>query len=147
MGVNTSALRYWEQRGLIRPARDGAAARMYRREDLRRLAFISLAQRLGISLDDVAVILHGRPQQWRTALQERVAALEERIRQAQAARDYLTQALECPSEHPVDQCPHLGGMLDRILDGTHAGDDLTVAPPRRPRTRTRTTRQVIMPPA
>ncbi len=80
------------------------------------MAFIGLARRLNISLDDVAAILHGSPQQWRAALRDRVSALEQSIRQAQAARDYLTQALQCPSEHPVDQCPHLGGMLDGILD-------------------------------
>ena len=49
LALNTSALRYYEDRGLVTPERRGGK-RMYSREQLRRLAFIQLMQRLGIAM-------------------------------------------------------------------------------------------------
>ena len=49
-GIPPSTLRYYEDRGLVTPQRR-AGKRMYAREQLRRLAFIQLMQRLGIRLD------------------------------------------------------------------------------------------------
>jgi DNA-binding transcriptional MerR regulator len=115
VGLNTSALRYYQERGLVRPATRRQSGRMYGPEELRRLVFIRGAQRLGISLDDIAVILHGPPDEWRSITRAQVAALDEQIRRAEAARDYLNHTLRCPSEHPVDQCPHLRRLLDRQI--------------------------------
>ncbi|HEX8005628.1 MAG TPA: MerR family transcriptional regulator [Trebonia sp.] len=114
-GLNTSALRYYEQRGVLAPAARCGATRMYGPEQLRRLAFIQAGRRLGMSLDDIAGFLHGPPHRWRGIVRARIAALEEQIRQAEQARDYLGHALQCPSEHPVDQCPHLRAILDSQL--------------------------------
>jgi hypothetical protein len=52
------------------------------------------------------------------------------IRQAETARDYLSHALQCPSEHPADQCPHLRGNLDRQLAaGPEHGENLPASLP------------------
>lgn len=48
LGMRTSALRYYEQRGLVRPAGRARGQRVYGRPELRRLAFVQIAQRLGI---------------------------------------------------------------------------------------------------
>jgi DNA-binding transcriptional MerR regulator len=114
-GLNASALRYYEQRGILAPAARRGATRMYGPDQLRRLAFIQAGRRLGMSLEDIAGFLHGPPHQWRGIVRARIAALEEQIRQAEQARDYLGHALQCPSEHPVDQCPHLRAILDSQL--------------------------------
>jgi hypothetical protein len=53
LGLNTSALRYYADRGLVMPERH-AGRRMYRPEQLRRLAFIQLMQCLGVRLDAAA---------------------------------------------------------------------------------------------
>ena len=53
-GVATSALRYYERLGLIRAARTGGNQRRYERAELRRVAFIRIAQRVGLSLDEIA---------------------------------------------------------------------------------------------
>ena len=114
-GLNASALRYYEQHGIIAPAARRGATRMYGPEQLRRLVFLQVGRRLGMSLEDIAGFLHGPPDQWRGIVRARIAALEEQIRQAEQGRAYLGHALQCPSEHPVDQCPHLRAALDRQL--------------------------------
>jgi DNA-binding transcriptional MerR regulator len=115
LGLNASALRYYEQRGLIHPAARRDTTRMYDPEQLRRLAFIQAGQRLGMTLDDIAAFLDGSPHQWRGIVRSQIASLEAQIRHAETAHDYLTHALQCPSEHPVDQCPHLRRILDQQL--------------------------------
>ena len=116
LGLNTSALRYYEERGLVTPQRRGGK-RMYTREQLRRLAFIQLMQRLGIRLDAASAVLHEPSDQWRDAVREQIAAIEEIIARANGARDFLQHALACPSDHPVDECEHMIGFLDRRLGG------------------------------
>jgi DNA-binding transcriptional MerR regulator len=116
-GMNASAVRYYEQRGIIAPAAHRGAARMYGPDQLRHLAFIQAGRRLGMSLEDIAAFLHGPPNRWRGIVRARIAALEVQIRQAEQARDYLGHALQCPSEHPVDECPHLRATLDSQLAG------------------------------
>lgn len=52
-GVAASALRFYEQRGLIHSERSGTGHRRYRRPVLRRIAFIVFAQRIGLSLEEI----------------------------------------------------------------------------------------------
>jgi DNA-binding transcriptional MerR regulator len=114
--LNTSALRYYEDRGLVTPERRNGK-RMYSREHLRRLAFIQLMQRLGIRLDAASAVLDEPSDQWRDVVREQIAAIEELIARANGARDFLEHALACPADHPVDECPHMIEVLDRRLDG------------------------------
>jgi len=116
LGLNPSALRYYEDRGLVTPQRRGGK-RMYTPEQLRRLAFIQLMQRLGIRLDAASSVLHEPSDQWRDVVRDQIAAIEELIARANGARDFLQHALACPSDHPVDECEHMIGFLDRRLGG------------------------------
>src|ERR687886_944623 len=52
-GVAASALRFYEERGLIASERTGSGHRRYPRPVLRRVAFIVFAQRVGLSLDEI----------------------------------------------------------------------------------------------
>ena len=56
-GVAPSALRYYESLGLIRAGRTGGNQRRYERAELRRVAFIRIAQRVGVSLDEIGQAL------------------------------------------------------------------------------------------
>src|SRR6201991_1558133 len=56
-GVASSALRFYEDRGLISSERAGSGHRRYVRAVLRRIAFIVFAQEVGLSLDEIAVEL------------------------------------------------------------------------------------------
>src|SRR5687767_9602678 len=89
-GVAASALRFYEQRGLIRSERTGAGHRRFARAALRRVAFIVFAQRIGLSLHEIAAELEKLPHnrvperadwarlssKWRTRVDERIAELE-----------------------------------------------------------------------
>jgi MerR family redox-sensitive transcriptional activator SoxR len=89
-GVAASALRYYEERGLITAVREGSGHRRYPRPVLRRIAFIVFAQKVGLSLEEIAAELaklppHGAPTRkdwsrlsatWRGRIDERIAELE-----------------------------------------------------------------------
>ena len=60
-GVASSALRYYEERGLIASERAGSGHRRYPRSVLRRIAFIVFAQRIGLSLGEISAELAKLP--------------------------------------------------------------------------------------
>jgi MerR family redox-sensitive transcriptional activator SoxR len=60
-GVASSALRFYEERGLIASQRAGSGHRRFPRAVLRRIAFIVFAQRVGLSLDEIAAELAKLP--------------------------------------------------------------------------------------
>jgi MerR family redox-sensitive transcriptional activator SoxR len=61
-GVATSALRFYEEQGLIHAERTSGNQRRYRRPTLRRVAFIRSAQRVGLSLEEIAEALGTLPE-------------------------------------------------------------------------------------
>ena len=89
-GVASSALRFYEDRALIISERAVSGHRRYPRSVLRRIAFIVFAQRVGLSLDEVAVELAKLPRNrvpdaedwaelgatWRARIDARIAELE-----------------------------------------------------------------------
>lgn len=101
-GVAPSALRYYERLGLIRAKRTGGNQRRYERAELRRVAFIRIAQQVGVSLEEIRDALASLPDsrtptkadwaalsaRWRSRLNERIAFL-------QRLRDDLTGCIGC----------------------------------------------------
>ncbi len=89
-GVAASALRYYEERGLIKSERAGSGHRRYPRAVLRRIAFIVFAQRVGLTLDEIDTELGKLPsdgaptgrdwsrlsRDWRSRIDQRIAELE-----------------------------------------------------------------------
>jgi MerR family transcriptional regulator, redox-sensitive transcriptional activator SoxR len=101
-GVAASALRYYERLGLIRAGRTGGNQRRYERAELRRVAFIRIAQRVGVPLGEIREALATLPDartptkadwarlsvRWRTRLDEQIALMER-------LRDRLTGCIGC----------------------------------------------------
>ena len=89
-GLLVSAIRFYEEKGLIEPHRTSGNQRRFLRSDIRRLSFILIAQKLGLSLREVEEALAGLPQgrtpnasDWkrisgdvRTRIDAQIAALE-----------------------------------------------------------------------
>ena len=115
--MTPSTLRYYDERGLVSPSSRSAGRRMYGREELRRLAFLKIFQRLGLPLDTAAAVLDAPSPQWREVVKQQIGHLEAMIAQARRAQDFLTHALHCPADHPARECPTMTGALDRLLDG------------------------------
>lgn len=115
--MSPSALRYYDERGLVRPRLRRAGKRMYGPEELRRLALLKIVHRLGLPLDTAAAVLDAPSEQWRATVREQIAALDRVIAQAQGAQQFLTHALNCPTDHPARDCATMMGALDRLVDG------------------------------
>lgn len=118
LGLNPSALRYYDERGLVSPPVRQAGRRMYGPDELRRLAFIKIGQRLGLPLDTAAAVLDAPGPHWRTLVRRQIAELDEVIAQARGAQAFLTHALNCPTDHPARECSTMIATLDRLVDGT-----------------------------
>ena len=61
-GLSVSAIRYYEEKGLVEALRTGGNQRRFLRGDIRRLSFILIAQKLGLSLDEIEQALARLPQ-------------------------------------------------------------------------------------
>lgn len=114
-GVATSTLRYYDERGLVPPARRAGGKRWYGQSELRRIAFILFTQRLGISLAKVANVLNGSGTAWRAAIDGQIEALGDQIADAELARTFLQHGRDCPHPRPWQDCPYMVGNLDQWL--------------------------------
>ena len=101
-GVATSALRYWEELGLIASDRTAGNQRRYERATLRRVSFIRAAQRVGLSLDEIAAALARLPRSrtptaadWARLSRSWRKRLDEQIRSIEALRDQLDSCIGC----------------------------------------------------
>lgn len=101
-GVASSALRFYEAQGLIHADRTGAGHRRYLRSTLRRIAFIVFAQRVGLSLDEVAAELKTLPQNrvpdtkdWGRLGRAWTARIDARIAELQRLKAGLTSCIGC----------------------------------------------------
>ena len=137
-GVRVSALRFYEDRGLIGSHRTGGGQRRYPRSVLRRVAFIQVAQRVGLTLEEIGRALDTLPgddglsaEDWRRLSNEWRPMLEERIRLLEGLRDELDSCIgcgclsleRCRLRNPRDRAGDLGPGPRYLL-----GDDPQHAP-------------------
>ena len=101
-GVAASALRFYEQRGLIASERTGAGHRRYPRAVLRRIAFIVFAQKVGLTLDEIAAELDKLPlnrvperADWARLSGRWTRRIDERIEQLERLKAGMTQCIGC----------------------------------------------------
>lgn len=101
-GVATSAIRFYETRGLLRSVRTSGNQRRYEQATLRRVSFIRAAQRVGLSLDEIGYALatlpdHRTPTKadWTRLSATWRSRLEEQIRRLELLRDRLDGCIGC----------------------------------------------------
>ncbi len=101
-GMAPSALRYYEELGLISSTRTSSGRRRFERQMLRRLAFVRAGRNVGLSLDDVAQALRLLPDgrtptraDWARLSRAWQARLDEQIAALQALRDDLGSCIGC----------------------------------------------------
>jgi MerR family redox-sensitive transcriptional activator SoxR len=101
-GIAHSALRFYEAEGLVHSERTGGNQRRYHRSELRRIAFIRVAQRVGLTLEEIRAALDTLPSSraptekewaslstaWRPRLDAQIAVLE-------GLRDQLDSCIGC----------------------------------------------------
>lgn len=117
-GVAASALRFYEERGLLRPGRDASGYRQYPRATIRRVAFIVFAQRIGLTLEEIAEELGMLPEDgvptasdWAKLSADWTLRIDERIAELQRLRTGLTECIGCGCLS-LDRC-RLANPADR----------------------------------
>jgi len=101
-GVAASALRFYEERGLIISERAGSGHRRYPRPVLRRVAFIVFAQRIGLTLDEIGAELAGLPPErvpdrrdWSRLSRRWAARIDARIAELERLKLGLAECIGC----------------------------------------------------
>lgn len=118
-GVATSALRYWEERGLLPPAARVSGRRRYPPSAIEQVGVILLLRDVGFTLRDLEAFIASRSSTgdtWRELTRRKLEELDERIAHAQVARTAVAHALACPHDHVFD-CPNFAGLVAARLAG------------------------------
>jgi MerR family transcriptional regulator, redox-sensitive transcriptional activator SoxR len=117
-GIASSALRFYEERGLIASERAGSGHRRYPRAVLRRIAFIVFAQKIGLTLEEIGAELARLPTgriptrgDWARLSGKWTKRIDEKIAELQRLRDGLTQCIGCGCLS-MDRC-RLANPADR----------------------------------
>ena len=117
-GVASSALRFYEERGLITSERAGSGHRRFPRAVLRRVAFIVFAQRIGLSLEEIGTELAKLPadriptrSDWSRLSGEWMRRIDQRIGELQRLKAGLTACIGCGCLS-IDRCK-LANPADR----------------------------------
>jgi len=122
-GVAASALRFYEERGLIASARADSGHRRYPRPVLRRIAFIVFAQRIGLSLGEIGAELAKLPpdraptrRDWSRLSSSWTSRIDQRIAELERLKLGLTECIgcgclsleRCKLANPDDRAARLG---------------------------------------
>ena len=101
-GLSVSAIRFYEERGLVEALRTSGNQRRFLRGDIRRLSFILIAQRLGLSLAEIEEALAGLPQgrtpnaaDWKRISGSIRKRIEDQIASLEKMRDSLDGCIGC----------------------------------------------------
>jgi MerR family transcriptional regulator, redox-sensitive transcriptional activator SoxR len=127
-GLNTSAIRYYETRGVLPEPERESGRRRYTEETVRRLRVIEIAKRAGFTLDEARVLLAtedgGSPasEQIRALAMRKLPDVDALITRAQAMRDWLHTATGCNCD-TLDVC----GLFDDGRLAEPASTEITLS--------------------
>jgi DNA-binding transcriptional MerR regulator len=115
-GVRASALRFYEEQGLIRPIGRNGLRRVYGGDVIDRLALIALGRAAGFSLAEVGQMFaaDGRPRIDRHQLAAKAGELDHTIRRLIAMRNGLRHAAACPAPRHME-CPTFRRLMKEAL--------------------------------
>jgi DNA-binding transcriptional MerR regulator len=117
-GVATSALRYYEELGLLPPSARVSGQRRYPESAARLVAAILLFSDAGFTLAEQKALMarrDGAPG-WKQLAERKLAELDEQIARAQAAREAVSHGLHCPHED-LTRCPNFNAGVTARLAG------------------------------
>lgn len=117
VGVATSALRYYERRGLVTADARASGQRRYGWSTVRRLVFVQMLQDAGLSLDDIEGVLAADDNaSWKDIARQRLDQLDDEITRLRHSRELLAGALLCRFDHPLDECQIMNAEIDHRLE-------------------------------
>lgn len=112
-GNKPSALRYYEEAGLISSVSRHGLRRQFAPEVLLQLKLISMGKSAGFSLSDIAGMFgrNGMPDLPRAALHAKAEEIDRKIRELTALRDTLRHVANCPATSHME-CPTFRRLVD-----------------------------------
>ncbi|WP_375259859.1 Cu(I)-responsive transcriptional regulator [Citreimonas sp.] len=119
-GLPAKTIRYYEEIGLVTPARDSNGYRAFRSTDVHKLAFLARARALGFSIEDCRTLLALYEDDTRASgdvkrvAREHLARIDEKIAQLGAMRDTLGDLVEACHGDDRPDCP----ILKDLAEGT-----------------------------
>lgn len=135
-GVPTSTIRFWERRGLLRPAGRSGGQRRYTTDALSDVGMLRLCQDAGFTLSEIQELVTKQATdhyRWRGLVEAKMTAVEDMLRKLNKAHDLLTHALECEHED-ITRCPtfraaveHRSGPLAADSPATASGRPASVS--------------------
>ncbi|MBO2456881.1 MerR family transcriptional regulator [Actinomadura violacea] len=118
-GVATSALRYWEEFGLLPAPARVSGQRRYPPSAVGLVGVVLALQNAGFTLREVKAFLASRSPAgdgWRELYQRKLTELDQRIAQAQVARTVIAHGLACPHED-IFECSNFADGVAALLAG------------------------------
>ncbi|MEM8694996.1 MAG: redox-sensitive transcriptional activator SoxR [Pseudomonadota bacterium] len=101
-GLSVSAIRFYEEKGLVHPLRSGGGQRRFLRSDIRRLSFVLIAQQLGLSIGEIALQLAKLPESraptqrdWTRISKAIRGTIDARIAELERTRNRLDGCIGC----------------------------------------------------
>jgi MerR family redox-sensitive transcriptional activator SoxR len=101
-GLAVSAIRFYEEKGLVSPHRNAGGQRRYDRADIRRLSFVMISQQMGFSLAEIAALFRGLPEgrtpnkaDWTRISRVFRKTLDQRIEMMTLLREKLDGCIGC----------------------------------------------------
>src|SRR5271170_2358080 len=110
VGLRASAIRYYEQIGILEPARRVSGQRRYDETVLYRLAVVRRAQEAGFSLDEIRQLFFGFSpstpvsQRWKKIAERKMLELDARLKQIQSMKSLLRKLQTCCECETVERC-------------------------------------------
>jgi MerR family copper efflux transcriptional regulator len=115
-GVPAKTIRYYEEIGLIRPLRSANGYRVFREQDLHKLAFVGRARALGFHIEDCRTLValyeddSRESAQVKAVAQDHLRAIDDKIAQLQTMRETLADLVQrCHGDDRPD-CPILSDL-------------------------------------
>ena len=113
-GVTTRTIRFYEEKGLLKPAREGTR-RVYSPADRTKLRLILRGKRLGLSLEESAdiILMYGSPGSNRKQLERLLERIEERRRELERQRSDLELTLRDLEQAAANCCEALEQLAEK----------------------------------
>lgn len=131
-GLSVSAIRFYEEKGLVTAIRSSGGQRRFLRADIRRLSFVLIAQQLGLSIgeigEELAKLPRGRTptqQDWAAISRTIRGRIDARIAELERTRDRLDGCIgcgclsleKCALYNPQDRAGRKGPGPRHLIDG------------------------------
>ena len=123
-GVATSALRYWEELGLLPAPARISGQRRYPASAAGLVGVILLLRDAGFTLAEQKAFMASHaaaPGDWQRVARRKLAELDEQIAKAHTAREAIDHALRCPHED-ILECPNFASLIAARLAGQPLGE-------------------------